>query len=55
MTETYRNEELAKARTEEKAARDRYQTAKTTKARRQAAEELEFWSNKTAFLANVRL
>ena len=35
------------------AARARYNAAKTQKARRNAAEDIEFWSNKTAFFSNI--
>lgn len=50
---TYRKEQLEIA--EEKVAwwRSCYNTAKSTRARRDAAENLEFWTNKTAFLSNI--
>lgn len=52
MTNEYRMANLAVAEKETIAARERYSTATTKKARREAAEDLEFWSNKTAFLSN---
>lgn len=55
MTEAYRNEQLTAARNEVTNARSAYETAKTKKARRDAAEALEFWTNKTAFLSNVKI
>lgn len=44
---------LVRAETELTAARAALSTAKTSKARRDAFEQVEFWSNKTAFYANA--
>jgi hypothetical protein len=54
MTDAYRQEQLETARRESAAARDRYNTAKTKGAKRDAAEDLEFWSNKVAFLTHAK-
>lgn len=54
MTNEYRTAQLAKAEKESREARQRYETAITKKARRAAAEDLEFWSNKSAFLFHAR-
>lgn len=51
MTETYRTQALAEATREAAAARARWEAAKPGKAKRTAAEELEFWTNKKAFLS----
>lgn len=50
---TYRETQLKIAEAELTAARARYNAAKTQKARRNAAEDIEFWSNKTAFFSNI--
>jgi Skp family chaperone for outer membrane proteins len=55
MTEQYRQTELAKARKELEAAQAKLSGLKTwNDDKRDAAEEVEFWGNKVAFLANVR-
>lgn len=54
MTEQYREEQLATARAESAKAREVFNTAKSRKIRLAAAEDLEFWSNKTAFLEHAR-
>jgi len=58
MTNEYRLTELAAAQLESAAARATWEAAvaagKRTAARA-AALDLEFWSNKTAFLANVKV
>jgi hypothetical protein len=54
-TELYRQTELAKAREEMAKATARVATAKTQKARREAREDVEFWSNKVAYLACVKV
>jgi hypothetical protein len=51
---SYRQTELARARTEQAAARCRYDMAVTRKAKREAASDIEFWGNKAAFLSNIR-
>lgn len=53
MNQTYRQTELENANKELAAARIRMSTAKTNKARREAAEDIEFWSSKTAFFSNI--
>jgi hypothetical protein len=50
MTNAYRLEKLAEATTEAAKARARWETM-TGKANRDAAEDLEFWTNKKAFLS----
>ena len=47
-------QQLAEASAAVDAARHAYETARTQKARRDAAEDLEFWTNKRAFLGTVR-
>lgn len=54
MTNEYRANELAAAEQARNAARLAYDTAKTKAAKRQAAESLEFWGNKVAFLEHVK-
>ena len=54
MGATYESQ-LAEAAAAVTAARYAYETARTQKARRDAAEDLEFWTSKRAFLtAGVR-
>lgn len=53
-SETYKADELEKARAESARARARYEAATTKKAKREAAENLEFWTNMTAFMTNVK-
>jgi hypothetical protein len=56
VTEQYRQAELAKARKELEAAQTKLAGCKTwNETKRDAAEEVEFWGDKVAFLANVRL
>ena len=55
MTQQYRLTQLTNATLESHAARQRFDSAKTKTARRIAAEDLEFWSNKAAFLANFNI
>ncbi len=43
------------ARKEADKARVRWESAKTRKARREAAEDLEWWGNRVAFLSAVKL
>ena len=47
-------QQLAEASAAVDAARLAYETARTQKAHRDAAEDLEFWTNKRAFLTTVR-
>jgi len=54
MTEATRPDELQQARREVAAARAAWQSALKPKVRREAAERLEYWSNRAAFLANAR-
>jgi len=54
MTRQYQAEQLWNAQAESRNAHERYDAAKTKTARRTAAEDLEFWNNKVAFLANVK-
>lgn len=54
MTETYRTQELEHARKEADAARAHYEIAKTAGEKRARAEDLEFWTNKTAFLSHAK-
>lgn len=54
MDATCRAEQLEAATKEADAARFAYETARTKKAKREAAEDLEFWTNKTAFLTHAR-
>lgn len=49
-----RTEQLTEARSNQTAARLAFETAATKTARRNAAEQLEFWGNKVAFLANTK-
>jgi hypothetical protein len=53
MTPEYRATTLENARHEYQAARERWNTAKTRKAKRDADEDLEFWGNKVAFLIHA--
>ena len=53
-TLTYRQTELANARAKSAEARAAYAAATTKRAKRDAAEAIEFWGNKAAFLANVK-
>lgn len=55
MTREYRLHELAKAEQEHAAARIRFDTAKTNKARREVDEDLQFWGSKVAFLLNKKI
>ncbi len=56
MSETYRTTELANAKNEQAKARTAYESQpKFNKAKREAAEQLEFWGNKVAFLSNANL
>lgn len=50
MTETVLTEALRNAKT----ARAAFESARTLKSRREAAEDLEFWTNRTAFLTNAK-
>lgn len=50
---TYREQQLQYAQSKLNAARAALAAAKTNIARRDANEEIEFWSNKTAFFTNV--
>lgn len=50
---TYRQTQLAKAETELSAARTAYASARSKKARLEADENIQFWSNKVAFLSSV--
>ncbi len=52
MTQT---DELTNARQEVAKARQAWNQANTRKATREAAEVLEFWTNKVAFLAPSNL
>lgn len=54
MTST-QQAQLTEATTETRNARHAYETATTLKARRAAAEDIEFWSNKSAFLGSVTI
>jgi hypothetical protein len=45
------DKQLAEAVTKMEQARAAYKAAKSRRAMRDAAEELEFWSNKAAMLA----
>lgn len=54
MTEQYRTDQLAVAQVESAKARAAYEAARTRTARLAAAEDLEFWSNKTAFLERTQ-
>jgi hypothetical protein len=55
MTEKYRTEKLDEARRELAAAQDRLAACKVWGERkRDAAEQVEFWGNKVAFLNAVR-
>lgn len=51
---TYRAEKLEEARRELSTAREALATAATTRARRDAAEDVEFWGNRAAYLEHVR-
>lgn len=51
---TTQQAQLNEAITETQNARQAHEAAKTQKARRAAAEDIEFWSNKSAFLSNVK-
>lgn len=52
---TYRQQQLENAQTELNKARGIWNNPKSSKkAKRGAAEDIEFWSNKTAFLTNVK-
>jgi hypothetical protein len=51
MTNT---EQYTEARRNADAARITFNTAKTNKARRDAAEDLEFWTSKAAYLGAAR-
>jgi hypothetical protein len=53
MTPEYRATTLENARRESALARQRYESAKSRKAKRDADEDLEFWSNKVAFLVHA--
>lgn len=53
MTEQYRQTELARATEEWKKAYERYETAKTKKAKREASEDIQFWGNKKSFLGAI--
>lgn len=55
MTEEYRLTQLASAEGKLIAARQRFDSARTKKSRREAAEDIEFWGNKAAFLNNPNL
>lgn len=55
MTSKYRLTQLDNAYWQQKQARSRFETAKTKKARREAAEDLEFWGSKVAFLSNPKI
>jgi hypothetical protein len=51
MAEAYRTTELAAATKERDAARERYNSfSEWCKAKHKAADDLEFWSSKVAFL-----
>lgn len=52
---TTQQAQLTEATTETAKARQMYEAAKTNKARRAAAEDIEFWSNKSAFLGSVKV
>jgi hypothetical protein len=54
MEAAYRTEQLTEATAKVAEARHAYEIARTAKARREAAEDLEFWSNRTAFLSHAR-
>jgi hypothetical protein len=47
-------QQLTEAKAHRDAARSAYNAAATKKASREAAEELEFWIGKVAFLGAVR-
>ena len=47
-------DQIAEATAAVDAARQAFETASTQKARRDAAEDLEFWTSKRAFLTAVR-
>lgn len=53
MTEEHRRHQLAIAADHLVAARVRWDEADTKKARRAAAENIEFWGNKVAFLTAI--
>jgi hypothetical protein len=55
MTSAYRIAKLTEAETGYADARRRVDAARTKKARREAAEDVEFWGNKVAFLSNPNL
>lgn len=50
---TYREQQLQIAEDKVNWWRSCYKHAKSQRARRDAAENLEFWTNKTAFLTNI--
>lgn len=54
MTKEYRDSELANATSEWMQARARREAATTRKAKTEADEAIEFWSNKMAFLQKAR-
>ena len=55
MTESYRVAELAKAEQQYAIARAMYEAQPFGSRKwRKAADDLEFWGNKTAFLSHVR-
>ena len=51
MTEEYRQNGLKEAQENFQTARDAWLGAKTSRQRRAAAFDLEFWGNKLAFFA----
>lgn len=55
MTSKYRMTQLDNAYWQQREARARFDNAKTKSARREAAEDLEFWGSKVAFLSNPKI
>lgn len=51
MSRTYRETELARAKSQVCDARSRFMGAKSANARQVAGEDLEFWTSKVAYLA----
>lgn len=51
---TNRTEQITEAQAEVDKARHDFETARTSKARLEAAERLDFWTSKTAYLTHAR-
>lgn len=55
MNADYRNTELTNARKQLDAAQKRFKgMVRWTEAKRELAEQIEFWGNKVAFLSHAR-